>query len=269
MAVALHEELQFAHLLADAADAITRAAFVVGGAVEHRLKDDGTPVSATDVAVEQELLTRVQQHRPRDAFLGEEVGAHGRGRRRWVVDGVDGTNNFVTGDPRWGTLISLLDDDLPVVGINTSPAQGRRWWASRDGGAWVAALDGDASVTPLQVAAAPADRPRAVVELAGATHPSRPVVDRLTGRVVHVAMTTHAGLMVAGGDADLAVHLDGGPWDFAAVMVIVDEAGGRCVDLTGVEVQQPRGPVIYLGNVGSTELEQLLDPESTSPSREG
>lgn len=259
--VPLDEDLQFAHLLADAADAVTREAFVAGGSVEHRLKDDGTPVSATDLAVEQDLLALVRQHRPRDAFLGEEVGEHGRSRRRWVVDGVDGTNNFVTGDPRWGTLIALLVDDIPFVGVNTGPAQGRRWWASRHGGAWVAALDQPegAPATPLEVAPAPTDLPRAVVELAWETHPSRPVVDRLTGKVQQVAMSTHAGLMVAGGEADLAVHLDGGPWDFAAVMLIVDEAGGRCVDLAGVEVRLPKAPVIYLGGIGSTELGQLLD----------
>lgn len=259
--ISLDEDLRFAHVLADAADAVTRTTFVAGGVLEHRLKDDGTPVSETDLAVERELLTLVKQYRPGDAFLGEEVGQHGHSRRRWLVDGVDGTNNFVTGDPRWGTLIALLDDDIPVVGVNTSTGQGRRWWASTGGGAWVAPLDhpGAGSAIPLEVAGVPTGRPGAVVELAWETHPSRPVVDRLSGKVRHVAMSTHAGLMVADGQADLAVHLDGGPWDFAAIMLIVSEAGGRCVDLTGTEVQLPQAPVIYLGSMTPAALRQLLE----------
>lgn len=259
--MSLDEDLRVAHLLADSADAITRAAFVAGGSVEHRLKHDGTPVSETDLAVEQELLTLVKRHRPGDAFLGEEVGEHGHSRRRWLVDGVDGTNNFVTGDPRWGTLIALLEDDTPVVGVNTSPGQDHRWWAARDGGAWVTALDppGDAPVLRLQAPSTPVDRPRANVELAWESHPSRPVVDRLAGKVRHVSMTTHPGLMIANGEADLAVQLAGGPWDFAAVMVIVEEAGGRCVDLAGVEVRLPQAPVIYLGGISTKELGQLLE----------
>ena len=257
----LDEDLAFAHLLADAADAITRAAFVAGGSVAHRLKDDGTPVTATDVAVEQALLACVQEHRPADGFLGEEVGEHGHRGRRWVVDGVDGTTNFVTGDPRWGTLIALVEGDTPLIGVNTSPAQGCRWWASRGGGAWSAALDhsGAATAMPLEVAAPPVGGIRANVELAWETHPSRPVVEGLVGATRHIAMTTHPGVMVANGEADLAVQLAGGPWDFAAVMVIVQEAGGHCVDLAGVEVRQPRAPMIYLGGVTASELAQLLD----------
>jgi histidinol-phosphatase len=262
MTNALDDDLRFAHQLAEAADAITRAAFALGTSLEHDLKDDGTPVSETDRAVEQALLAHVQEHRPDDAFLGEEVGAHGRSHRRWVVDGVDGTNNFVAGDPRWGTLIALVEDDLTVVGLNTGPAQGRRWWAARGRGAWTAALHPDGGTEPavaLEVAATPADPPRACVELAWEGHPTRPIVDRMTGRVQPVAMTTHAGLLVANGEADLAVHVAGGPWDFAAVMVIVWEAGGRCVDLTGADVEDPQPPIVYLGGLQPAALRHLLD----------
>jgi histidinol-phosphatase len=261
MTDALDDDLRFVHLLADAADAITRAAFTPGTSLEHDLKDDGTPVSETDRAVEQALLAHVQAHRPDDAFLGEEVGAHGSSRRCWVVDGVDGTNNFVAGDPRWGTLIALVEDDVPVVGLNTGPAQRRRWWAARGGGAWTAELDprrGTARAEPLQVAAPPADPPRACLELAWEGHPTRATVDRLSGKVRQVPMSTHAGLLVASGEADLAVHVAGGPWDVAAVMLIVSEAGGRCVDLAGADVDAPRPPVVYLGGLQPAELRHLL-----------
>ena len=216
----------------------------------------------TDALDDDLRFAHVHEHRPDDAFLGEEVGAHGRGRRWWVVDGVDGTTNFVAGDPRWGTLVALVEDDTPVVGLNTGPAQGRRWWAARGRGAWTAVLHpegGTEPAVPLEVAAPPTDQPRACVELAWEGHPTRPTVDRMEGKVRPIAMTTHAGLLVANGEADLAVHVAGDPWDFAAVMVIVWEAGGRCVDLTGADVEAPQPPVVYLGGLQPGELRHLLD----------
>src|SRR4029453_453215 len=78
--------------------------------------------------------------RPRDGVLGEEFGraeaAAGRGMRRWVIDPIDGTKNFVRGVPIWGTLIALLEGDTPVAGLVSAPALGRRWWAARGHGAF-------------------------------------------------------------------------------------------------------------------------------------
>lgn len=260
----LEDELAFAHVLADAADAITRAAFVAGGEVDHRLKPDGTPVSDTDRSVEERLLALVREHRPGAAFLGEEVGPHGSTAARcWVVDGIDGTADFVRGLPSWGTLVALVEDDVPVLGVNSSPAEARRWWASSGGGAWTAPVEGERvrDATRLEVAAAGASRRlRANVELAWPTHPLRPTVDRLAGRVETVTMTTHPALMVASGEIDLAVALGGGPWDFAALMVIVREAGGRCLDLAGDEAAAAQPPMIYTGAIARDRVRQLVAP---------
>lgn len=221
------DDLALAHLLADAADQISRAAFVPGEDLDHQLKPDGTPVSATDRKVEEALLALVDAHRPEDALLGEEVGPHGDGRRHWVVDGIDGTVNFVAGRPLWGTLIALVEDGVPVLGMHSAPAQRSRTWAYRDAGAWQAESDGESVHPARQLSVAPpsGDRPlRANLELAWTTHPLYAVVQRMRPDVEHVAMTTHPGLMVAAGELDLAVQLGGGPWDLAAIMAIV---GGR------------------------------------------
>lgn len=256
------DDLAFAQQMADAADAITRGAFVPGRSVDHRLKDDGTPVTTTDLAVEQELLALVRAHRPGDAFLGEEVGEHGTSHRCWVVDGVDGTTNFVKGRPLWGTLIALVEDGRPELGLNTSPGQHRRWWATRGGGAWTRSIVNPgtpSAATALRVATSPAVPPRANLELAWEAHPARPVVEPLVDKTASMAMTTHPALMVASGELDLAVQLAGGPWDFAAVMVIVQEAGGQCVDLSAATVERPRPPIMYLGPIEVEALQALLD----------
>lgn len=245
----IEDDLALAHLLADAADEITRAAFVAGETLEHEMKEDGTPVSAVDEAVEQRLLDMVRGHRPGDAVLGEEIGAHGRGNRRWVIDGIDGTNNFVAGSPLWGTLIALADGDAPILGVNTGPAQGRRWWAARHRGAWVG-QHGAAAGERLSVAEPSAGgRLTACIAPRWEAHPRAAAIERLVERVDLVPATTHAGLMVAAGDIDLALHLDGGPWDFAGVMPIVWEAGGGCLDLDGHDVDLPRPPIIYVGSM--------------------
>lgn len=97
------------------------------------------------------------------------------------------------------------------------------------------------------------------MELAGEGHRTRRIVERLIGRIEPVAMATHPGLMVARGEINLAVHVAGGPWDFAAVMIMVLEGGGRCLDLQGADVRVPQAPMIYTGAIERERLRRLLD----------
>ena len=97
-------------------------------------KPDLTPVTDADKSVEEGIRRTLSRARPRDAVLGEEQGATGHSQRRWVVDPIDGTKNFVRGVPVWATLIALMVDDEVVVGVRVraraQPAlvgvQGRR-----------------------------------------------------------------------------------------------------------------------------------------------
>jgi fructose-1,6-bisphosphatase/inositol monophosphatase family enzyme len=126
------DDLRFAHVLADAADDITAKRF---RALDLRVetKPDLTPVSDADRATEDSLRNILRRSRPRDAVLGEESGQTGIGPRRWVLDPIDATKNYVRGVPVWATLIGLMDGDEVVVGVVTAPALGRRWWASGGG----------------------------------------------------------------------------------------------------------------------------------------
>ncbi|HVE23986.1 MAG TPA: inositol monophosphatase family protein, partial [Sporichthya sp.] len=130
----LHDDLVLALSLADAADAITTARF---RALDLRVeaKPDLTPVTDADRDTEQRLREILAVSRPDDAVHGEEFADTGNSRRRWVIDPIDGTKNFVRGVPVWASLIALMEGPDVLVGVVSAPALGRRWWASVGGGA--------------------------------------------------------------------------------------------------------------------------------------
>ncbi len=110
--------------------------------MSQRHKADGSVVTEADIAVERMLSAALTRHRPSDAVLGEELGAVGQSSRRWIIDPIDGTMNFVAGRPDWGVHVALERDGEVIVGVVTRPVLGRRWWAGRGGGAYVGALAG-------------------------------------------------------------------------------------------------------------------------------
>src|SRR3982751_858806 len=129
------DDLRLAHVLADDADSITTTRF---RALDLHVmsKPDLTPVTDADEGVEESIRRTLSRVRSRDAVLGEEQGSTGHSQRRWVIDPIDGTKNFVRGVPVWATLISLMVDDEVVVGVVSAPMLNRRWWAMKDGGAF-------------------------------------------------------------------------------------------------------------------------------------
>ena len=129
------EDMRLAHVLADQADSISLDRFKAQD-LKVDTKPDLTPVTDADRAVEEMLRITLSRARTRDAVMGEEFGTTGHGPRRWVLDPIDGTKNFVRGVPVWATLISLFDGDEPVVGLVSAPALNKRWWAAKDVGAW-------------------------------------------------------------------------------------------------------------------------------------
>ena len=206
-------------------------------------KPDGTPVTAADREVEEALRALVRQHRPTDGFLGEEFGSTGGHLRRWIVDAIDGTHNFANHRPHWGTLIGLEENGPVVVGVASAPAVDQRWWASRGGGAWTAPLS-DKDFPPRELRVSQVERltearievlpPAEVVGIR--TGWRGRVADRIesaTHRGAESALSGHWPLLVAEGRLDASVHLWGGPWDHAALVAIVEEAGGSFRDLWG------------------------------------
>jgi histidinol-phosphatase len=233
--MSLQDDLALAHELADAADAITLSRFgAVDLAVES--KPDLTPVSDADVAVEQAIRSTLAARRPEDAVLGEEDGETGTGPRRWVIDPVDGTKNFVRGVPVWASLIALQEDGVVTAGVVSAPALGRRWWAARGLGAHTGGSL--ASSRRLRVSAVTelADASVAYSSLTGWEEQGRlPGLLQLSRDVwrtrAYGDFWSH--MMVAEGAVDASFEPEVSLWDLAPLQVVVEEAGGRFTDLSG------------------------------------
>ncbi|MFM7014667.1 MAG: inositol monophosphatase family protein, partial [Actinomycetota bacterium] len=134
-------DLELALELADRADAISLARYRALDLIIET-KPDLTPVTDADKAVEQALRDHLKINRGDDAIVGEEFGSSGAARRKWIIDPIDGTANFVRGVPIWATLIALSVDSHPTVSVVSAPAMGLRWWAAEGSGAFARDIDG-------------------------------------------------------------------------------------------------------------------------------
>jgi histidinol-phosphatase len=223
------DELSFAHQLGDAAREISMRFF--RGSFEVREKVDKTPVTEADIAVETMIRERIHERFPGDGITGEEGGVEGASARRWIVDPIDGTRNFADGIQVWGTLIALEVDGEVVVGVADAPALGERYAAAQGGGA---TLNAD----PIRVSRA--DRiPRAFVVYAEmADWLAGPYAGAVTELITEAGRERGFGdfwghMLVARGSADVMLEPQLATWDFAALKVIVQEAGGRMTTCEG------------------------------------
>ena len=229
-------DLELASTLADRADEITLARF---GALDLRVdtKPDLSPVTDADEAVEVEIRAILARQRPDDAIFGEEQGGtpilEGR---QWVVDPIDGTKNFVRGVPVWASLIALLEDGIPIVGMVSAPALNRRWWAGRGLGAHIRAAD---SPTRRLSVSSVADLDAASLsfsDLSGwADLGLRDQFVTLTDAVWRVRAygDFFSYCLLAEGAVDIACEPEVKLWDLAALDVVVREAGGEFTSVDG------------------------------------
>ncbi|HWB65350.1 MAG TPA: histidinol-phosphatase [Mycobacteriales bacterium] len=229
-------DLRLALDLADAADEITVARFGSRDLVVER-KPDLTPVTDADRAVEQQLRDRLSRERPDDAVIGEEYGEGGSAPRRWIIDPIDGTKNFVRGVPIWATLIALQADDHVVVGAVSAPALHRRWWAASGAGAWVQVGQRDPTRCRASAVTSLDDASLSYASIGGWREAGR--FDGFMALLGRVWRTRAYGdfwshMLVAEGAVDVACEPEVSLWDLAALQVIVEESGGRFTDLTGV-----------------------------------
>jgi histidinol-phosphatase len=207
-------DLTFALSLADLADSLSLPRF---RATDLRVetKPDLTPVTDADRSVERALRERIAAERPDDTVLGEEEGDEG-GDVRWILDPIDGTKNFSRGLPVWATLIALERDGAVVCGVVSAPALGHRWWAAQGEGAW---RDGErievSGVEDLADAAVSCSYGADLAAFEARVWHARGIGDFWQ----HV--------LVAEGALDVAVDAHLSIWDYAAVALIVEEAGGR------------------------------------------
>jgi histidinol-phosphatase len=236
------DDLSFALRLADAADVLTLERF---GALDLRVetKPDLTPVSDADRAAEELIRTLIAQAHPTDAVIGEEFGASGTSDRNWIIDPIDGTKNYVRGVPVWATLIALASE-APVtdprsltLGVVSAPALGRRWWASRGTGAW---LSTGGVPVPIHVSGVSELRD-ASLSFSEWNDPAWEIGDRRESfdQLLRSAWRSRAygdfwsHMMVAEGSVDAALEPELNAWDMAALVPIIEEAGGTITALDG------------------------------------
>lgn len=228
------DDLALALRLADQADALTMDRF---GALDLAIetKPDLTPVTDADKGAEETLRGILTEARPGDGIFGEEFGgAPVSTGRVWVLDPIDGTKNFVRGVPVWCTLIALISDGVPVVGVISAPALGRRWWAADGLGAHTSFAGRQRRI---QVSG--------VDELSAA---SLSYSDLTTGwddrRERFVALTDEVWrvraygdfwsyCLVAEGAVDIACEPEVKVWDIAPLDILIREAGGTFSSLDG------------------------------------
>ncbi|WP_166132919.1 histidinol-phosphatase [Nocardioides ochotonae] len=237
MATDFTDDLRLAHVLADDADSLTTARFKALD-LHVMSKPDLTPVTDADQAVEEGIRRTLSRVRSRDAITGEEQGSSGTSARRWIIDPIDGTKNFVRGVPVWATLISLVVDDEVVVGVVSAPQLQRRWWASKGGGAWTGRSLLRATQCHVSDVRRLEDASLSYSSLSGWEERGR--LDDFLSLMRRCWRTRAYGdfwsyMLLAEGAVDIAAEPELEVYDMAALDVIVREAGGRFTSLDGNE----------------------------------
>ena len=231
------DDLRLAHVLADDADSLTTGRFKALD-LHVMTKPDLSPVTDADQAVEESIRRTLSRVRSRDAVEGEEQGTTGHSQRRWVIDPIDGTKNFVRGVPVWATLIALVVDEEVVLGVVSAPQLQRRWWASSGSGAWT----GRSLLKATRCQVSDVRR----LEDASFSYSSwrgwdeRDRLDDFLSLQRRVWRTRAYGdfwsyMLLAEGAVDLAAEPELALHDMAALDVIVREAGGRFSSLDGTD----------------------------------
>jgi histidinol-phosphatase len=244
----MHSDLELARSAALAGAAVAMRYFAAVADLPRENKPDGSLVTEADREVEATIRAVLAAARPGDAILGEEGGATGAPPadagtgRRWIIDPIDGTAQFVGGDDRWLVLVALEEDGEIVAGVAAVPAQGRVWWARRGGGAFESTLDGTGQ-RRIHVSGAhrslAAARCGIIPAAPNILASDRAIAAPLRGATTVVEWDVHAALLVARGSLDLALQTRGQLWDFAATSLIVEEAGGRHGGADGIRGPRP------------------------------
>lgn len=230
------DDLALAMRMADLADPISMARFRASDLVIDT-KPDATPVTEADRAVESALRAILESERPQDAILGEEFGTTGSADRTWIIDPIDGTKNYLRGVPIWATLIALRDPAGICVGVVSSPAMGRRWWATRGSGAFT--LDpGSSEPRRLRVSGVShlKDASFSFSDSIGWSERSADLDALLTGtwrQRAYGDFLSH--VLVAEGAVDIAAEPFLEIYDLAALLPIITEAGGAVSGYDGTD----------------------------------
>ncbi|BDS49321.1 MULTISPECIES: inositol monophosphatase family protein [Rhodoluna] len=229
-------DLDLALAIADLADSIALERFRALD-LKVETKPDRSPVTDADQAVERAIKALLAEKAPSDALIGEEYGsADGTTNRTWIIDPIDGTANYLRGVPVWATLIALAIDGKPTVSVVSAPAMGRRWWAAPEIGAWTRDIDG--STRQLAVSGI------SDFENASISYNNLQLWDQ-SGRLPQLLELSRklwrtraygdfwSYMLLAEGALEIVAEHDLKIYDIAALVPIVELAGGQFSDLDG------------------------------------
>ena len=238
----MHEEVIAAIAAAKAAGEVAMRYY--RGGFEVTIKPDQTPVTQADREAEQAIKRVLGRAFPNDGFLGEEFGEEGPRDRRWIIDPIDGTKNFIRRIPIWAVLIGLEVAGEVTAGVVFNPASNELLWARRGDGAW--SPDG----ARLRVSGCDAMKDAFLLHSDLHLLRSAGYWDRFVGLLDASARTRGFGdyygySLVASGKAEIYMETDLKAWDAAPMKILVEEAGGRLTDFAGT-------PSIYNGSVLAT-----------------
>ena len=226
----IRSDLRLALEAADAADAVTLTHFQ---STELRVetKPDLTPVTEADRATELAVREVLQSAHPTDAIAGEEFGETGTSARRWIIDPIDVTVNYMRGIPIWATLIALEDAGDVTVGVVSAPALGHRWWAARDLGAF-------RNSSPMHVSSVDAIEEATLSFNSLVSHEEHGIGEQAARLSRRCLRTRGYGdflsfMFLADGGVDIVTEPIAKEWDLAPLDIIVTEAGGTFSDLSG------------------------------------
>ncbi len=258
--MATQRDLQLAHALADAAGSVIRPLF--RGEWSQEQKADRSFVTEADRAAEAAMRALIEAELPADGIIGEEYGTRNEGAgRQWVLDPIDGTTSFIAGRPIFGTLIALLQDGWPVLGVIDQPVANERWVGQIGEGT---VFNG----VPVQVAPCK-ELSDAVLATTSPHCFSGDDVDAFMGvaknvaerKIIYGGDCYNYGL-VASGHVDLVVEAGLKLHDYAALVPVVEGAGGIMSDWQGNPLdansaEASGGRVIALGD--PARLEDVLE----------
>ena len=208
--------------------------------VDVERKSDGSPVTAADRAAEQLLRERISDHFPDDAILGEEFGeTPGTSGFRWVLDPIDGTKPFVSGVPLYTTLVAVMWEDVPQIGVIFAPAASEMVYAARELGCWQVL----GAAEPRSCGVSSVDQLADAVFVTTSVESfttrrkvdARRIYDQLQDacRLTRTWGDAYGYLLVATGRAEIMIDPEMSLWDTAALQPIIEEAGGRFFDWQG------------------------------------
>lgn len=227
----ISQDLALAHQLADVSDRLA-----VGhkpADVRRWAKEDSSEITELDLAIEEAILEILARERPNDLILAEESGAsrsaHPANGRRWLIDPLDGTREFLRGGKSWGTHIALEEAGRVVVAIITRPTQGVHYWAALGQGAWLS-RNGECAAQRLCLTS---HCDLATAKVVGLVDEPTPLVDAVRTAAHWIEDEPMVIDALLEGRVDALLDVGGNAWDQAPLTLLVPEAGGSFSDSQG------------------------------------